>query len=102
MVKGDFFCVKDINNNKKRIIMNNDYWKKYLEQRKRAEELHDAEEEVVEEVVEEVHEEVAEEVEEVLLEEPPVDDATPVEGQVKNNGLTIFRNGRWQKRFPNN
>ena len=82
--------------------MNNDYWKKYLEQRKQAEELHEEKEEpiveepIVEEpVIEEVHKaEVKEELHEEKI-------AGPVEGQVRNNGLHIFRNGKWTKRFPN-
>jgi len=92
--------------------MNNDYWKKYLEKRKHAEELHSAEE-VVEETAEEVAEEVAEEAAEEAAEETAEETAdemkvklviekgpVPVEGQVRNNGLSIFRNGEWVKRFP--
>lgn len=76
--------------------MNNDYWRKYLNQRKRDEELHSEQEEAVEEV----HEDVVEDVVEEVLEQPPVKENAPVEGQVKNNGLTIFRNGKWVPRFP--
>ena len=86
--------------------MDNDYWKRYLEQRKRAEEAHAPKEEVdearpsrpelVEEpAIEEVrHEEVIEETKDKI-----VDSDGPVEGQVRHNGLQIFRNGEWVKRF---
>ena len=80
--------------------MNNDYWKKYLEQRKRAEELHNAEG-APEKVIEEVHEEaIVEKKKEVVLEAPPIKEGDRREGQVRDNGLSVFRNGEWVKRFP--